>query len=73
MLGKSLGPYHIIEPLGAGGMGEVYRARDAALNREQQAELLDSTVDTGAPWPGWRTPSLSDGAEFPASSFTTIA
>src|ERR1035438_7987433 len=32
--GKKLGPYEIIAPLGAGGMGEVYRARDTRLNRD---------------------------------------
>ena len=32
--GTSLGPYQIDAPLGAGGMGEVYRARDTKLDRD---------------------------------------
>ena len=38
--GSRLGPYEIIAPLGAGGMGEVYRARDPRLGREVAIKVL---------------------------------
>jgi serine/threonine protein kinase len=38
--GARLGPYELIAPLGAGGMGEVYRARDARLNRDVAIKIL---------------------------------
>ena len=38
--GARLGPYEIVSALGAGGMGEVYRARDAKLNRDVALKVL---------------------------------
>ena len=42
--GTKLGPYEIIAPLGAGGMGEVYRARDPRLQREVAIKILPELV-----------------------------
>ena len=39
-----LGPYEIVSALGAGGMGEVYRARDTKLNRDVAIKVLLPTV-----------------------------
>src|SRR3954470_5558337 len=42
-LGTKLGPYEIQSPLGAGGMGEVYRARDTRLNRDVAIKILPAS------------------------------
>jgi serine/threonine protein kinase len=42
--GTRLGPYEIVSPLGAGGMGEVYRARDSKLGRSVAIKVLPSDV-----------------------------
>src|SRR5215472_17112874 len=44
--GSRLGPYEILSPLGAGGMGEVYRARDTRLKREVAIKVLPSAVSS---------------------------
>src|SRR5215467_1016020 len=42
--GAKLGPYEIASPLGAGGMGEVYRARDRRLGRDVAFKVLEPSI-----------------------------
>ena len=42
--GNKLGPYEVVSPLGAGGMGEVYRARDTKLNRDVALKVLPEAL-----------------------------
>ena len=48
--GKKLGPYEIQSPLGAGGMGEVYRALDTRLHRDVAVKVLPSVFSEDADW-----------------------
>src|SRR5215510_14612507 len=46
--GTTLGPYEITGPIGAGGMGEVYRARDTRLQRDVAVKVLPPAVAADA-------------------------
>src|SRR5205807_9017098 len=42
--GTRLGPYEILAPIGAGGMGEVYKARDRRLDRDVAVKVLPAAL-----------------------------
>ncbi|HEY3204623.1 MAG TPA: protein kinase, partial [Thermoanaerobaculia bacterium] len=46
--GSRLGPYEVLAPLGVGGMGEVYRARDTRLGREVAIKVLPAELASDA-------------------------
>ena len=61
--GTRLGPYEILSALGAGGMGEVYRARDAKLGRDVALKILLDSVAQDVD----RVARFKRGAAAPAS------
>ncbi|MBM3754588.1 MAG: hypothetical protein FJW38_11485 [Acidobacteria bacterium] len=55
--GDKLGIYDIVAPIGAGGMGEVYRARDTKLGRQVAIKILPAT------WPPTPPPASASAAK----------
>jgi serine/threonine protein kinase len=60
MIGRTLAHYEILERIGSGGMGDVYRARDTKLDRDVALKILPQAA---ADDPDRRAPGESDPRE----------
>jgi serine/threonine protein kinase len=71
--GTQFGPYRLLEKIGAGGMGEVYRVFDTRLEREVALKLVSESylgVGSGAPSPaGTPLPQETPGAHLSRDRF----
>ena len=53
LVGETLGPYKILEPLGAGGMGEVYLGEDTRLGRKVAIKVLPGLIGADHRYARW--------------------